>query len=379
MSEVLKELSPSPGIIDVLKGTVSEPIQTISRKPGFDGQLVTVRIAIEGPGMFGLTDWQDNREWSGIFNHCILSARYATYFAQRLIQAGHEINSQLILDGMIVSHPGRRQWDEAGWYPEVVPGAETKMAMYNETLGLRLIKGKVPEGVFQLVSSLAYDDGTDPEVYNSWEHRLSVFADHRSSDRYLPLHIRMGDFIWVNFFNKDDVGVDVREQVHNTLGELFTRHRNFRLGLTGGIEVTADEAVEIMQNLGASPDSARSTLRLQLENLLKDVDTEAELIQTGINPDDVNDDTVPMPKWEDKLRLEYVFVARESITERMYSLNKALKAEDEYGSALVVKEILERYDRDFPTNTWWGQYAWRVYQEVAGNRDYFLSDTSSTI
>lgn len=364
MSEVLKELSPSPGIIDVLRGTVSEPIQTISRKPGFDGQLVTVRIAIEGPGMFGLTDWQDNKEWSGIFNHCILSTRYATYFAQRLAKAGHEVSSQLILDGMIVSHPGRRQWDEAGWYPEVVPSAKEKVAMYNETLGLSLIQGKVPEGVFQLVSSLAFDEGTDPEVYNSWEHRLSVFADHRSSDRYLPLHIRMGDFIWVNFFNKDKVGSEVKEQVYNSLGELFTRHRNFRLGMTGESEVSVYEVAEIMQNLGASADSARSTLRLQLENLLKDVDTEAELIQTGINLDDVNDETVPMPDWEHRLRFQYVQAAKVSIAEKMSSLGKQGEAK--------ARGI-------FPKNTWWGEYAWRVYQETTGDRDYFLSNTSSTI
>lgn len=344
MSVGLKELSPNPNIVDVLRGTISEPIQTISRKPGSDGRLVTVRIALEGPGMFGLTDWQDSKEWSGILNHCILSARYATYFAQRMVQAGHEVNPQVVLDGMIISHPGRRQWDEAGWYPGIVPDAEVKKAITNETLGLRLIRGKVPQDIFQFVSSLAFSEEfpVGKKVYLSLEHKLSILADHRTSDRYLPLHKRMGDFIWGYFFNKNQVEPDVREQVHGSLGELFSRHRNFRLGMTGGREVTVNDAAEIMQNLGASTDSERSTLRLQLENLLEDVGTEAELIKAGTSPDDINDETVPMPGWEDRLRFQYVQAARESIVERL--------SEDEYG-----------FDIDFPTNTWWGQYAWRVY------------------
>lgn len=331
----LKDLSPNPDVVNALRGTISEPLQTISRKPGSNDQVVTVRIALEGPGMFGLTDWEDNKEWSGIFNHCILSARYATYFAEGTAQAGYSVSPQVILDGMIISHPGRRQWEEAIWYPGIAPNAEVKRAITNETLGLSLIQGKIPEEIFRLVSSLAFSEEfpVDPQVYESWEHRLSILADHRSSDRYLPLHIRMGDFIWGNFFDRERTKPEIKEQVHSSLNELFKRQKNYRLGMMGGKEVVADEAVEIIQSLGASANSARSTLRLQLENLLEDVATEAELIKVGVDPNEVNDETVPMPAWEDQLRLQYVEAARDSM----------------------------KFDMDFPLTTWWGQYARKLF------------------
>ena len=40
-----------------------------------------------------------------------------------MVKRGHKVNSQQILDGMIVSHSGRRQWDEAGLYPEAAEDA----------------------------------------------------------------------------------------------------------------------------------------------------------------------------------------------------------------------------------------------------------------
>src|SRR3989344_9494379 len=113
------EISISSDVIDALRGKVSDAVSTISHKPGPDyRKTVTVQLALEGPAMYGLTDWRDNKEWSGITNHVLLSARYAVYFAQRLAQAGYNVNPQRILDGMIDSHAGRRQWDEAGWYPD---------------------------------------------------------------------------------------------------------------------------------------------------------------------------------------------------------------------------------------------------------------------
>ena len=80
---ISSELAPDPVVIDVLRGEISGPIQTISRKPGSEGKLMEVRLARSGPGLFGLDDWQDNKEWSGITNHVLLSARYAVYFAKK--------------------------------------------------------------------------------------------------------------------------------------------------------------------------------------------------------------------------------------------------------------------------------------------------------
>lgn len=359
MSLSLPELSPDPRIVDVLRGVISEPI-----KVGPDEDDETVNLALEGPGMFGLTNWEDNKTWSGIFNHCVLSARYALRYAEGIVQAGYPVNPQLILDGMIVSHPGRRQWDEAGLYPQLIPDAAAKRAISNETLGLRLIQGKVPEDVFNFVAGLAYSDEfpVGPEVLDSWEHRLSILADHRTSDRYLPLHVRMGGFIVGNFFRKKEATKELTGRVNNTLGDLLSRQRNYRLGINGGLGVTVDEAVETLQSMGAMLKSPRSTLGLQLGNLLQDAETEAELIKVGVDPDNVNDQTVPMPAWEARLRYEYVEAARESVVERLSNLFSAL--ENEYMSARVTEMILWRIDADFPRDTWWGEYAWGMYNKT---------------
>lgn len=79
------DIEPNQIAVNTLRGIVSEPLRTISHKPGItEGKLVTVRLALEGPAMFGLTDWTDSKEWAGIFNHTILSARYAVHFAQQM-------------------------------------------------------------------------------------------------------------------------------------------------------------------------------------------------------------------------------------------------------------------------------------------------------
>lgn len=265
---------------------------------------------------------------------------------------------------MIVSHLGRRQWDEAIWYPEAAPDAQAKRAMTNETLGLHLIQGKVPDNIFQFVAALGLSDEfpVGEEVYSSWEYRLSIIADHRTSDRYLPLHIRMGDFIWVNFFNKNQVEPATRGQVHNSLSEFFQRQRNYHLGVTGGRDVTVDEIAEEMQNLGASPTSARSTLSLQLENLLKDVGTEAELIMAGIDPDEVNEETVPMPKWEEDLRRQYVTAAEESIVGRIHYWQGLISQDWLTDMGMNVPRFREYRDLEFPDNTWWGQSARGIFE-----------------
>ena len=329
------ELYPDPSVVDALIGTISEPIQTISHKPGSEGQVVTVRLAKEGPGMFGLTDWKGNKEWSGIFNHCLLTARYSLHFAQMMTQSGYDVNPQRILDGMIVSHAGRRQWDEAAWYPEVIEDAQVKRSISNETLGMQLIQGKVPKDAFELVVALGHNVAgfsVDPEIYNSWDFKLTIYVDHRTTQKYEPLNIRMGDFLLGNFFKRDKVTPPVKEQVYTAIGNIIGRQKSYRLGKEGAESLSLDEADRIAEELGAHPKSERLTRRELMRLILQDATTEAALIQAGIDPDAINDEIVPMPKWEDELRRQYVEAAKNSI-----------------GGDDVQSE--------FSQNTWWEQYA----------------------
>lgn len=338
------ELRITLSVIDALRGEISEPVRTVSHKPGSEGEIVEVRLARNGPGLFGLTDWRDNREWAGITNHGIMSARYAVYFAQKLAEAGHDVNPQRILDGMIISHPGRRQWDEAIWYPEAVPDPEVKKGMSNETLGMHLIQGKVPQEAFELVVALGHNvEGfsVDPAIYQSWDFKLAIYVDHRTAQSYESLNTRMGVFLLGNFFRKEDVTPQLRELVYKTLGEMIESRKDFWLRKRERRYMSLDEADHIAEVLGARPNSQRLTRKALIGLILQDADTEARLIARGIDPDYVNDETVPMPVWEDEFRTAYVLVARDSIFEAAFDLG-----------GLDIRPSF--------SDTWWNKYVTRM-------------------
>lgn len=48
--QVPGELRINPPVIEALRGVISDPIRTISHKPGFEGEMVEVRLVKEGPG-----------------------------------------------------------------------------------------------------------------------------------------------------------------------------------------------------------------------------------------------------------------------------------------------------------------------------------------
>lgn len=349
-----ERLKPDPAMVNILRGIISSPIQTVSHKPGFEGQVVTVRLALEGPGMWGLTDWRDNQEWSGIVNHSIVSASISVDLACKMSKAGYNVDPQVILNGMIVSHAGRRQWDEAGWYPDVTKYAVKKRSISNETLGLQLIYRRVPQAEFEMVVALAHnlqDFSLDPSIFRKWEYLLASYVDHRTTQRYEPLNTRMGDFLLVNFFKRDEVTPAVRENVYSGIGEMTNRQKDFRLGKTGREGITLDTADKIAEELGATPDSPRLARRELMRLILQDADTEAVLIGAGIDPNYANDQ-VPMPDWGDTLRLEYVAAARDS---------------------LVVAKLNGDLDK-IPPNTWWRQCVERVLLESLGNHQVIFSD-----
>lgn len=350
------ELRPTKSVVDALRGVISIPKLTTSRKPGQEGQTVEVRLALEGPGMFGLTDWKDNRDWAGIFNHSVLSARFSLYFAAELTKRGHKVNSQQILDGMIVSHAGRRQWEEAKFYPDGVKKElarvgkdasefDGRKGISNELIGLRLIRGKVPQDVFNLVAALAHENDefpVSPEVYDSLEYKLTEYVDHRTTHIYQPLSTRMGDFLLGNFFKRENITPELKERIYIFTKEIIERRKSPQ-----GIEIEeADQAVAI---LGASADSERLTRKRLIELILHDADTEVFLEKEGIDPNGLSDETVPMTHWEQDLRKSYIESARVDI--RTAIDNGELKI-------------------DLNNANWWEQLAFRA----AANEEYYLSN-----
>lgn len=328
------ELSPTPTVVEALKGTVSEPRETFSRKPGHEGKKVTVRIALDGPAMFGLTSLEDSREWAGIFNHELLTARYATHIATRLAKKECAVSPQCILDAMIISHAGRRQWDEASWYPDIAPNARKRASVSNETLGVKLIENKVPRDVFELVVALGHnveEFSVNPEIFDSLDYKISIYVDHRISQQYEPLAKRMGDFFLGNFFDPKTVSPQLREEIYATMTQIIDRQKRFRLGEQGAKEVSLQEADGIAAQTGASPASKRLERKELMRLILQDADTEAFLLQKGIDPNAINDQNLPMSQWENQLRIAYV---------------RACEA-----------EIRKKSFEDFSSNSWWDKYA----------------------
>lgn len=335
------EFTPTPRIIDILCGTVSEPLQTISQKPINKGEIVTVRIATEGPCLFGLTDWEDLKEWSGIMNHVFLSARSAVYFAQEMQKKGHIVDAQLVLEAMLVSHAGRRQWDEAQWYPNIAPDAQEKRDITNEELGLQLIHHKAPKPIFELVAALGH--GVErftiaTAVYSSLEYKLAVYADHRTSQKYEPLNTRMGDFLLGNFYDKNQITPELKTQVYAAMHNIIRQEKIHYADSTNTLAVSLAEADQSLQNLGARTTSLRLNREQLVGLILQDAQTEAVLEQAGIHSDNLSKITIPMPKWENEIRRKYVQSAQIDILKKC-STDQSIFPQDKWVNGYAVKLI----------------------------------------
>lgn len=343
---MFSELAPDARAVEVLKGKVSEPQWTLSHKPGNTcGQRVEVFVVEEGAGLNGLSDMKDNKEWYTINNHTLLTTRGAAYLSLRMNPQG---DVQRVLDGMIVSHAGRRQWDEAGWYPDIVDNPEQKRAISNETLGMQIIQGKVSQEAFALVVALGHGvEGfsVDPSIYNSLDFRLAIYVDHRTSQIYESLYKRMGDFLLGNFYTRDQINDELKNKVYITMQEIIEKRKAHHLG-ESDTDMSVDLADSLVAELGASTGSTRLPREELMRLVLNDADTEADLIEAGVDPDELYD--IPMPKWEDDYRMDYVRYAGEEIERRI----------DEIKSSGVDSSL----DQEFPSEGW-GAYARRVYLE----------------
>ena len=273
--------------------------------------------------MFGLTSLEDNKKWAGIFHHSVLSGRIASHFAQRLQERGHQTNPQRIINTMTPSHAGRRASEDARDFPETLDrfmGSGTAKAqtnVSNEVLGLRIIKGKVPDDEFNLVAALAHGNNEFPpkqEVLDSLDFRIAFYVDHRTTDRWHPYHERMGDFLVNNFHDGTKEEKDqIRGQVRDIVRAVFDRRKQQKIS-----ENQIQEVEQLLENnFGITSKSERKTTRRDILNfVMDDAQTEALLEQAGIDTENINDETVPMQQWEQDIRRDYVAAARDEIVAR---------------------------------------------------------------
>lgn len=298
---------PDSKTLEALRGKISEPKRVASQRPGAQGQEVTVRVVEEGAGMVGLEDREDNKEWSGIFNHLVKTARIATFLAEELKKRGEGVNLQLVLNSILVSHSGRRAWDEAKWYPDVVDNPQEKaVPMGDHLLARKILKEARFSGeIMDVVDAHAIGTLYPIERMDTWEKKIALYTDMRVSQNVMSLEERIRD--------------------HAERAEVSGR-------------VTQEQLDGIA-------------------DLVRKIEREI-FLRISISPDDITDDFPPQPRWEKYMRRLYVSDAEKGIFNRIsFLMDGILRGEE--GSK-------EELDREFPLNTWWGRYVRELYAARKG-------------
>lgn len=300
-SEVIT--GPDSRILEALRGKISKPRRVISRKAGIQGQEITVRLVEEGAGMAGLEDTEDNKEWAGIFNHLVKTARIATFLAQELKKTGENVDARLVLNSVLISHAGRRQWDEANWYPEAVENALEKAAMGDQPLTMEILsKADIPGKIMDVVDVHAGDVKKIDQRYRL-EEIVAYYTDWRVSQNVMSLEERFDAFQKSPSFTKvtPEHFAEIKEWAFRTEEEIFSR--------------------------------------------------------LAIKPEDITDNFPPVPRWEKYLRRLYINDAEEGIFSRLSQLHQQINA-GEIGE--------EQLDKEFPQNTWWGKYVGELFDARKG-------------
>jgi len=71
-----------------------------------------------------------------------LSARLASHLATLLKNKGINVDPEVDLRAHLVSHLGRRSWEESKMYPEDVSNSADKSSKTNEVLGVEILEAQ---------------------------------------------------------------------------------------------------------------------------------------------------------------------------------------------------------------------------------------------
>src|SRR3989344_1450506 len=151
------------------------------------------------------------------------------------------------VDAMPTSHGGRRRWDEAGWYRDAIENSAAIRSVSNETLGMQLVQGKIPQDAFELIVALGHNvEGfsVDPKIYKSLDFLIAIYVDHRTTQKWEPLHTRMGDFLLGNFFERGKITPELKAEVYSEVKDIIDRQKDYIFGKRAEA-VSLDEADEI--------------------------------------------------------------------------------------------------------------------------------------
>lgn len=364
-------IGPSSQALGVLKdGEFSEKKQLCK----LSGQAITTRLVIEGVGMAGLEDPAENREWAGMFNHFVKVAGASLQLGRLLQLNGQGVNLQLLLDTVMVSHGGRRQYDEAGWYPNEVESAKGKQAAGDTRIGLSILQGKnLPPELLRTVA--VHGRGAHPiipyEEIKTWNEKLPLYLDFRIAQTVKSLAERFGTKRAVQTtFSTPESHDKSQSWAMNTERELFETLRIASYDTLVKNPKNLKARIETAIKLGKFSEEEASALRkTRLYQPKSELDgdiagivnlTHDEFLEKlQLNPDDINERLLQPERWERYIRRLYLNDAEEGIFARLSELQTEI-TEEKAGSSL------EKLEKEFPPDTWWGQYARELYENQQG-------------
>lgn len=340
---------PQADTLKVLEGTLSDPFKVRQ-----DDHERLARIVVDGSGFLGLQDYYDNRDWAGINKHVRMTARVATYLAEKMQDAGYAVEPGLVLQAHLVSHPARRRWDEAGMYPNLVPYASIIREIPNEVLGtLYLIDQRMPKDIVKIVAALVHGYKGNKEIYDTWEYKLASYADHRITQNVHPLNKRMADFFINDFTDSGQRTNEMKTQLYAIFEDIVQRGRSNT--------TTLHEAANIVTPYQTKSSERGLIVKDFMHLVLEDAATEAELINIGINPEDLTDNNPPPAWWERYLERLYINDAEKSAFRRLDQLGRLLEV-----GRIALEEYETILEKEFPSNHWWGQKIRKLYEENQG-------------
>lgn len=372
MTEVKKDnliLGPSSNVLEALKGGVFTESKHL-QKP--NGQQVTTRLVTEGVGMVGLENPRENQEWAGIFNHYVKTAGASLQLGRLLQLNGENIDLQLMLDTVMLSHSGRRQYDEANWYPNEVDDAEEKKKAGDTQIGLSTLQdANLSSELLEMIAVHGLGTIVPFDATKTWNEKLPLYLDFRISQGPMSMDQRFMDLqrgVAAGRYTQDfldrtqewarDREVEVFDALHiNSYGAIVENPQNLKARIDVAIKLGKFSEAEA-QSLGGTklykPKSGQECDFAELIGLSHD-DFVARL---QLEPTDINERLLQPERWERYIRRLYINDAEQGIFTRLSQLHNDILA----GKVGSVDEL----DKEFPKNTWWGQYARDLYDRRDG-------------
>lgn len=362
-------VGPSRNVLEALKGaTFTEPMRL--RKP--TGQEITTRLVREGAGMVGLENKVENQEWAAIFNHYVKIAGAVLQLGRLLQSNGQNVDLQLMLNATMLSHSGRRQYEEATRYSDIVDNAVEKRKVGDTQIGLSSLKDKnLPAELIEMISVHGLGTIFPFESIKTWNQKLPLYLDFRIAQNVMLMEQRFVDLqrgVTAGRYTQeflDKAHEWAREREHElfealkipSYEALASNIQNLKTRINTAVTLgkfSEDEAIALRGTKLYQPKSGKDGDVAGVIGLSQD----EFLDRLQLHPEDINDQLLQPGRWERYIRRLFINDAEQGIFARLSKLQRDISE----GKAGSVEEL----EKEFPQNTWWGKYVQELYSKRGG-------------